>query len=135
MVAKLCPTLETPWTVARQAPLSMGFLGKSTGVGCHFLLQGIFPTQGLNLGLLHCRQIVYQLSYEVSLQYYSTSLLKKKNPCINGPAYFKTRVIQGSTVVDFSSLLSLICGVGINTYLLCRKELHSKPVAAVIRKT
>ena len=32
------------------------FLGKSTGVGCHFLLQGIFPTQGLNLGLPHCRQ-------------------------------------------------------------------------------
>ena len=32
------------------------FPGKNTGVGCHFLLQGIFPTQGLNPGLLHCRQ-------------------------------------------------------------------------------
>ena len=31
-------------------------------MGCHFLLQGIFPTQGLNPGLLHCRQILYQLS-------------------------------------------------------------------------
>ena len=30
--------------------------GKNTGVGCHFLLQGIFPTQGSNLGLLHCRR-------------------------------------------------------------------------------
>ena len=30
------------------------FPGKNTGVGCHSLLQGIFPTQGLNLGLLHC---------------------------------------------------------------------------------
>ena len=29
--------------------------GKNTGVGCHFLLQGIFPTQGLNPRLLHCR--------------------------------------------------------------------------------
>ena len=38
------------------------FPGKSTGVGCHFLLQGTFPTQGLNLGLLHCRQILYWLS-------------------------------------------------------------------------
>ena len=38
--------------------------GKNTGVGCHFLLQGIFPTQGLNLGLLHCRQILDQLSYD-----------------------------------------------------------------------
>ena len=31
--------------------------GKNTGVGCHALLQGIFPTRGLNPGLLHCRQI------------------------------------------------------------------------------
>ena len=36
----------TPWTVAFQAPLSMGFPGKNIGVGCHFLLQGIFLTQG-----------------------------------------------------------------------------------------
>ena len=32
-------------------------------VGCHFLLQGIFPTQGSNLGLLHCDQILYHLSH------------------------------------------------------------------------
>jgi len=32
-------------------------------VGCHSLLQGIFPTQGINLGLLHCRQILYHLSH------------------------------------------------------------------------
>ena len=36
----------TPWTVARQAPPSMGFLGKNTGVGCHFLLQGNHPDPG-----------------------------------------------------------------------------------------
>ena len=40
------------------------FPGKSTGGGCHFLLQGIFPTQGLNLGLPHCRQTLYHLSYQ-----------------------------------------------------------------------
>ena len=34
-------------------------------MGCHFLLQGIFPTQGLNPGLLHCRQILYRLSYNI----------------------------------------------------------------------
>ena len=42
-----------------------GFLGKNTGAGCHFLLQGIFQTQGSNLHLLcllHCRQILYPLS-------------------------------------------------------------------------
>ena len=37
--------------------------GKNTGAGCHFLLQGIFPTQGLNPGLLYFRQILYPLSY------------------------------------------------------------------------
>ena len=36
----------TLWTMAHQAPLSMGFSSKNTGVGCYFLLQGIFPTQG-----------------------------------------------------------------------------------------
>ena len=40
-------------TVACQAPLSMDFPGKNTGVGFHFLLQGIFLMQGLNLFLLH----------------------------------------------------------------------------------
>ena len=38
--------------------------GQNTGLGCHSLLQGIFPTQGSNAGLLHCRQILYQLSHE-----------------------------------------------------------------------
>ena len=42
----------TPWAVARQAPLSMGFSSKNTGVGRHALLQRIFPTQGSNLRLL-----------------------------------------------------------------------------------
>ena len=36
----------TLWTVACQAPLSLDFPGKNAGLDCHFLLQGIFPTQG-----------------------------------------------------------------------------------------
>ena len=42
--------------------------GKNTGVNNHFLLQRIFPTQGLNLGLLHCRWILYPLSYQGEVQ-------------------------------------------------------------------
>ena len=42
------------------------FPGKSTGAGCHFLLQGIFPTQGSNPGLPHCRQTLYHLSHKGS---------------------------------------------------------------------
>ena len=42
--------------------------GKNTGVGCHTLLQGIFPTQGLNPGLLYCRQILHCLSHQRSTE-------------------------------------------------------------------
>ena len=58
VVAESCLTLVTPWTVTHQAPLSWDSPGKNTGVGCHFLLQGTFPTQGSNL---HRRQILYGL--------------------------------------------------------------------------
>ena len=53
-------------TIARQAPLSMGFSGQEYRSGCHTLLQGIFPTQGLNSGLPHCRWILYLLSHQRS---------------------------------------------------------------------
>ena len=54
--------------------------GKNTGAGCHALLQGIFQTQGSNPGLLHCKWILYKLSYQGSpakiLKYrYRASLL------------------------------------------------------------
>ena len=51
-----------PWTVVYQDSL-WDFPSKNTGVGCHSLLQEIFPTQELNPGLPHCRQILYYLNY------------------------------------------------------------------------
>ena len=42
------------------------FPGKNTGVSCYFLLQEIFPTQGLNLGLTQCRQMLYRLRHKFS---------------------------------------------------------------------
>ena len=53
------------WTAAHHAPLSLGFFRQEYWSGCHFLLQGIFLTQGLNpylLCLMYCRQILYLLS-------------------------------------------------------------------------
>ena len=47
------PGSSNPWN----------FPGKSTGVGCHILLKGIFLTQGSNPALLHCRQTLYHLSH------------------------------------------------------------------------
>ena len=55
----------TPWLFVTTRFLHpWDFQGKKTGVGCHFLLQEIFPTQGLNLGLPHCRQTLYHLSHQ-----------------------------------------------------------------------
>ena len=58
--------VATPWSVAHQAPLSIGFSRQKTGVCCHFLLQGISPTQGLNLpyNLPYCRKMLYSLSHQ-----------------------------------------------------------------------
>ena len=65
----------TPWIVACTKLLCpWDFQGKSTEVGCHFLLHGIFPTQGLNPGLSHCRQMLYRLSHQGS------PLISKYNP-------------------------------------------------------
>ena len=50
----LCDSMESSWN----SP------GQNTGVGSHCLLQGTFPTQGLNPSLLHCRWILYQLSHQ-----------------------------------------------------------------------
>ena len=54
----------TTWTVAHQSPLSIDFPGKNTRVGCHFLLQGIFLTQGLYLDLLHWQANSLLLSHQ-----------------------------------------------------------------------
>ena len=59
---------EKLWTVAHQQSTRLLCLwdspGKNTGVGCRALLQGIFPTQGLKLGPLHCRQVLYHLTHQ-----------------------------------------------------------------------
>ena len=67
----------TPWTVAHQAPLFMEFPGKSTVVGHHFLLQGIFLTQGSNLRLLHGKADSLPLSQLRSTRVYHKSSLRR----------------------------------------------------------
>ena len=70
----------TPWAVAHRAPLSMGFSRQKYWSGLLFPLQGIFLAQGLILGLLHCRQILYCLSHRRVCDYYVEKYaLKQKN--------------------------------------------------------
>ena len=54
---------------------SWDFPGKNTEVGCHFFLQEIFPTQGLNPGLPHCRQTLYHLSHQGSPKFLKMYLI------------------------------------------------------------
>ena len=56
----------TPWSVAYQAPPSMGFSRQEYWSGVPFPSSGIFPTQGSNPGLPHCRQTLYHLSHQGS---------------------------------------------------------------------
>ena len=66
-IAQSCPILCDPmdysppgFSVHGNSP------GKNTEVGSHSLLQGIFPTQGSNPGLLHCMWVLYRLSHQES---------------------------------------------------------------------
>ena len=72
-IAQWCLTLCNPVDGSLPGSSVHGiFLGKNTGVDCHFFFQEIFPPQGLNTGLLclqHCRQILYPLSHWGSPQW------------------------------------------------------------------
>ena len=68
VVLTLCDPMEPPCDphVTTRLLCLWTSPGKNTGVGTHFLLQGIFPIQGSNPGLLHCRWILYHLSHQGS---------------------------------------------------------------------
>ena len=67
LVDQSCPALRNSMDFSLPGSSVHGdSLGRNIGVGGHALLQGIFPTQGLNPGLLYCRWIVYQLSHQGS---------------------------------------------------------------------
>ena len=67
LVTKLYPTLlRTHGLQPTRLLCPWDFPGKNTAVGCHLLLQRIFPTLGLNPGIPHCRQMLYCLSHQGS---------------------------------------------------------------------
>ena len=65
LVSQLCCD-RMVWPTSLLCPWNS--LGKNTGGGSHSLLQGIFLTQGLNLGLMDCRQFLYCLSHQAQYQ-------------------------------------------------------------------
>ena len=71
VVTQSCPTFCTPWAIALQAPLSMEFSRQEYWSGLPFPSPGDLSTQGSNLGLTHCRQILYNLSHKGIFDMYS----------------------------------------------------------------
>ena len=86
--------------------------GKNTGVGSHFHLQGIFPTQGLNLGLLHCRQILFCWSTRKDQFLISCYIYRIKN----------SRSIEDYTVKEISVTEQTTCVIFSCVPLWCFKK-------------
>ena len=121
--------LATQWTLVWQAPRPWGSLGRNTGVGCHFLLQRIFPTQGLNLALLHCRQILYPLSH-LGSSCVSDMKVKVTQSCptLCNPRDYTVRGILQARILEwlvFSLLQGIFPSQGLNPGLPhCRRILY-----------
>ena len=111
----------TPSTVARQAPPPWNSPSKNTGVGSHFLLLGIFPTQGSNpLGLInvpHCRQVLYHLNYQgnsqkMFLSWSSESTIRELlvlRKAREGSDAFERNLIHAGSAWEIDWLCSLLC--------------------------
>ena len=87
------PTLCDPMRQHARLLCLWNFPGKNTGVGSHFLLQGHFPTQGLNLELLLYRQILYHLSHQGSPRKTSTQTTRQ-HLCLAFSTYLLQRSHQ-----------------------------------------
>ena len=97
----------TPWTIACQPPLSMGLSSKNIGVGYHFLLQGIFPTQESNpclLRLLHWQAILHHwATWEAliySKSYFNILPLEVKTPRTLNKGSFWILVFEEASSTD-----------------------------------
>ena len=90
LVAKSCRTLLRPHGLQpTRLLLSIGFPGKNTGVVCHFLLQGIFPSQGSNWHLLHWQKDSLPLSYQGSPTSKDKPLIRLKVWTVESTIAFK----------------------------------------------
>ena len=94
LVGQLCPALCDPMDWNLQGSSVHGeYPDKNIGVGCHALLQRIFPTQASNPGLLNWRQILYHLSHQGSLTTGLTSNLNTADPGKTAPPAHVKRLL------------------------------------------
>ena len=119
----------TPWTVQ---PTSLpcpwdDFPGKNTGVGCHSLLQVIFPIQGLNPDLLHCRQILYCLSRETLSPPPDWTLKAFIRTCLESRSGTLSEKHRSYTPLVFALTLSSGLLRPGNLFSSCREQERRKP--------
>ena len=113
LVIQLCLTLCDP-VDCRLLLCPWDSPGKSTGAGCHSLLQGIFLTQGSNLGHLHCRWTLHCLSYQGSPLRLGTA-----GDIVKGPGFECCPLPLVRGVTSESELLSRSC--------ICKVEMVPPP--------
>ena len=106
--------------------------GKNPRVGCYSLLQGIFPTQGSNPCLRHCRRILYCLSHKKAPHYWKKEAIQyffKKYTC---PLY-SMREFQ-KIITDKSAILQIICQVfnENNMSLIVLFQINANQIQSVI---
>ena len=134
LVAQSCPTLCNPLDCNPSGSSVHGDSpGKNTRVGCH-ALQGIFPTQGLNLGFPHCRQILSHLSHQGNpriLEWvaylFSRGSSWPRNPtrvsCIAG-GFFTFWATRKALFFFFQLKYSLVCSILLVSGMLISIVIH-----------
>ena len=90
-------------------------------MGCHFLLQGIFLTQGSNPGLSHCRQTLYQLSHQGNHIKYSVNPKKQRNK-----EHSRFFLKKGYKIVVLNPTISTITLNIDNLYILIKRDYQSE---------
>ena len=96
---------------------------RSTGVGCHFLLQGIFQTQGWNLGLLCCGQTIYHLSHQGSFSCCEAPALghvgfNSRGSYSQAPEHLELSSVAVAHGLSFFEACGIFPDQGLNLYLL-----------------
>ena len=103
--------------------ISWNFPGQNTRVGSLCFLQGIFPTHRLNPGLLHCRQILYQLSHKGSpriLKWVAYPFSRRSSPPRNGASVCR---ISGGFFTNWA-IKEAILGLRCFKYIVTHKHTH-----------
>ena len=135
-VAQSCPTLCNPMDCSLPGSSVHGIF-QASGVGYRFLLQGIFLIQGLNLGLPHCRWMLYPLSHQGSWKIMVTSLKRSQastaticapnpaagHPCLCWRVSDTHRQVSCGVTVPFSWVLVhklLLCPPRVYFPVLCK---------------